>query len=533
MSRVLHKHNPYDPSIARKFPIHHHLLYSASDDHGQCAGCFEEKGHSAKFYECPECDIFFHKECIESAPEITHPSHPQHSLYLDKRESLPDTNRDRKCCLCGEDLMLLVYRCLICDFKLDLSCAKNPPLLEVDQDQHKLHLLKKKVSFTCDACGLEGDRSPYLCLPCNSMFHVRCVNFGHGSPRICSILPGIWYCGCGSVHSDVVECGKIKELEEKLNDGDDDDDDVVIGPVCTDVNTIILHFTHDHRLKFHKDGRVDDVNARCNMCKLSVASTPHYACIVCSFFLHQRCTELPWRKRSILHDHHQLCLEGSNSTPDLEFHQNYFCCNACGHFNDGIKYTCHPGFNLDIGCASITLPFKFDIHPHTLTFVSTSKRKCGVCELWASPVLSCGECDFFLGFDCAQLPVLASHKYDKHALRLTGDVTRRDDYWCEICEKKVDGNAIFYTCDDSSCCSTFHTHCVIGGLNLDLHFCFMLFGRQYVVDDNTFAAPRHCCICGLGCKGPKVIKINQGGHADKYLCSSSCLMRNRYLLQNV
>lgn len=200
MSRILHKHNPYSPSIARKFPIHDHPLYSASEAHGQCAGCFEDKGSCAKFYECPECDIFFHKECIESASEITHPSHPQHSLYLVKRESLPDTNHDRKCCLCGEDLMLVVYRCLLCDFKLDLSCAKNPPLLEVDKsmvDKHKLQLLMKKVSFTCDACGLQGDRSPYLCLPCNFMFHVRCVNFRHiGSHKELvnhySLLPRIW-----------------------------------------------------------------------------------------------------------------------------------------------------------------------------------------------------------------------------------------------------------------------------------------------------------------------------------------------------
>lgn len=38
----------------------------------------------------------------------------------------------------------------ICDFKLDMSCPKNPTLLEIDQpkvDQHKLHLLMKKVSF--------------------------------------------------------------------------------------------------------------------------------------------------------------------------------------------------------------------------------------------------------------------------------------------------------------------------------------------------------------------------------------------------
>lgn len=66
MSHVLQKSNLHELSIARKFPTHDHILYSTSK-HGTCAKCFEQK---EQFYECPECDIFFHKECIESAPKI-------------------------------------------------------------------------------------------------------------------------------------------------------------------------------------------------------------------------------------------------------------------------------------------------------------------------------------------------------------------------------------------------------------------------------------------------------------------------------
>lgn len=67
MSHVLHKSNLDEHiSIACKFPTHDHLLYSTTK-HGPCAGCFQEK---ERFYECRECDILFHKECIESAAEI-------------------------------------------------------------------------------------------------------------------------------------------------------------------------------------------------------------------------------------------------------------------------------------------------------------------------------------------------------------------------------------------------------------------------------------------------------------------------------
>lgn len=44
--------------------------------HGQCARCYEGKELSAEFLECPECDIFFHKECIELSPEVDHSFFP-------------------------------------------------------------------------------------------------------------------------------------------------------------------------------------------------------------------------------------------------------------------------------------------------------------------------------------------------------------------------------------------------------------------------------------------------------------------------
>ncbi|WZY89003.1 LOW QUALITY PROTEIN: hypothetical protein YC2023_045738 [Brassica napus] len=469
MSRVLHLSSPYDHLISQKFPIHDHPLYSTTD-HGQCAGCYEGKELSAEFLECPECDIFFHKECIELSPEvITHSFHPQNGCMC--------------CSLCGEQLMLLVYRCLICDFKLDMSCAKNPPLLEIDQpkvDQHKLHLLMKKVSFTCDACGFEGDRSPYMCLPCNFMYHIRCVYFPDDSQqRSYSLSPRTWSCGCRYVHSDVVACEKIKktrELENKPSKGDDDDD----YPFKIVEDKYIDHFTHEHYLAFHKDGKVSDVSKRCQACKLPVVYIPYFCCCKgCEFYLHEGCANLPRKKRSILHNH-PLELDGK-STARTEFHAKHFCCSACGQFHDGFKYSCCD-FNLDDVLQSIC-PSKHQIHEHLLTIKSNDLQICSVCKLWVSPVLSCATCGFHLGFDCAQLPKLERHKYDDHLLSLdfVKDETCEGDYWCEICEKKIGGKTLFYTCNEDYCCSTFHTHCVIGALHSKLKQCFKLLSHEFEV----------------------------------------------------
>ncbi|KAL0669847.1 hypothetical protein Bca4012_032551 [Brassica carinata] len=359
---------------------------------------------------------------------ITHSFHPQHPLWLVKRESLPDQNGCMCCSLCGEQLMLLVYRCLICDFKLDMSCAKNPPLLEIDHpkvDQHKLHLL-----------------------------------------HLCCLRPA-------------KKIKKARELENKPSKGGDDD-----YPFKIVEDEYIDHFTHEHYLAFHKDGKVSDVSKRFQACKLPVVYKPYFCCFKgCEFFLHEGCANLPRKKSSILHNH-PLELDGK-STARTEFHAKHCCCSACGQFHDGFKYSCCD-FNLDVGCASIPLPFKTSIHEHLLTIKSNSLQICSVCKLWASPVLSCG---FHLGFDCAQLPKLARHKYDDHLLSL--DFVKDE------------------TCEGAR----------------------YLFSYEFEVVETSLAALRHCRICGLGCKGLEVIMSKGGG--DKYLCSSTCLMRNHRLLKNL
>ncbi|CAN6869408.1 unnamed protein product [Brassica oleracea] len=49
--------------------------------------------------------------------------------------------------------------------------------------EHQLHLVPRLIDFTCNACGTQGNRNPYFCLPCNFMIHRDCIDL----PRVINI----------------------------------------------------------------------------------------------------------------------------------------------------------------------------------------------------------------------------------------------------------------------------------------------------------------------------------------------------------
>ena len=144
-------------------------------------------------YRCIKCKWFYlHKSCFELSQslssELHHPLHRKHSLVLTKDR--PYGYR-LKCNHCKEFLdrsysffysmsnSSFYYRCLSCEFYLHLGCASLPPLLhtvEVEIHDHSLTLLRKLITFTCDACGKEGKDTPYLCLTCAFCVHPICAS---------------------------------------------------------------------------------------------------------------------------------------------------------------------------------------------------------------------------------------------------------------------------------------------------------------------------------------------------------------------
>ncbi|XP_006286636.2 uncharacterized protein LOC17883248 [Capsella rubella] len=134
-------------------------------------------------YRCFKCKVVLHVEC-ENLPEVNHPCHPKHSLKIYISGTLDYI--DNSCLLCGFKFESVLYHCSICNFSVCLGCTSIPPPVNVERiktHEHKLTLMARQISFTCNACGMQGDRSPYFCFHCGFMVHRSCI----GLPRVISI----------------------------------------------------------------------------------------------------------------------------------------------------------------------------------------------------------------------------------------------------------------------------------------------------------------------------------------------------------
>jgi len=144
-----------------------------------CEGCCEEVLGFG--YWCKRCKFYLHKSCYEQSLELKHPLHPQHLLILQKRSQyyVEFLDGDR-CNFCNKHIRMgYFYQCPHSDFNLHLKCASIPFTVKAEFHDHPLKLLRKSVSFTCDACGKKDeDMYSYLCtstLTCSLMVHRKCV----------------------------------------------------------------------------------------------------------------------------------------------------------------------------------------------------------------------------------------------------------------------------------------------------------------------------------------------------------------------
>ena len=186
---------------------HDHPVYLSRE---QLVGC-QECGLNNTFgmmsvYRCDECKIEWHPSCVPSSPEnIDHPCHPNHPLELLLQG--PPNYSNGKCSLCQQKLSNFIYHCELCNISVDLECGRDrPPPHKVDHPkchEHTLTVMGREVSFTCNACGMQGERNPYVCLPCSLMFHYDCIvlphviNINRHDHRISHAYPlirGNWVC---------------------------------------------------------------------------------------------------------------------------------------------------------------------------------------------------------------------------------------------------------------------------------------------------------------------------------------------------
>ncbi|XP_018455979.1 uncharacterized protein LOC108827125 isoform X2 [Raphanus sativus] len=509
-------------------------------------------------YKCEECDVVLPVDFVGYPTALDHPAevnHSYHSLHPLKllTGQLPDYS-DGKCRLCGRKVdKELFYHCSSCNFTLDMRCVLNPPpqsLLDLKAHDHQLTLLPRLDSFTCNACGLKGDRSPYACFQCGFMIHQDCLSL----PRVINInrhdhrvsrtsVLGVVNSVCGVCRKkvdwtlggfackrcpDYVAHSKCATRNDVWNgkelQGVPEEEEDIEPYVVIDDNRI-QHFSHkEHYLRrIHGNGIVYEENKRCNACTHPIGLQSFYSCMDCDFSLHQNCAECPKKKRHVLHNE-QLTLV---TNKELEV----FWCNACHRISNGFMYK-DGEKKLDLLCGSIPEPFVHPSHPqHPLYNIPIEEDKeCNGCNNLEYCVLRCIEddCGFVLGFKCITLPQVVNHIAYDHPLSLCdGEKETSGKYWCDICEGETSPEKWFYTCKDLW--ASLHTKCVLGdSLGLMPRSVVKLWGKSYEVVLNKSVTRPFCSKCKSRCMNPINLKLL--GTSVTYFCSDYCVFSLNYQL---
>jgi hypothetical protein len=462
--------------------------------------CDEPVLLGAPAYKCfvSECSGFvIHKSCSDLSQEINHPLHPNHTLSL---RWWPFNEHCDVCCTSHNSSFF--YYCHSCRFKLDIKCVNRFSINPNDCHKHEFFPIWKQVQFNCDACGEEIMDFARLCSICQLFFHRRCAEIPRTvkimihnhffnliySPheinkcddmfcRICgnkvNTKYAVYSCQKCSYHvhteclrrfrdkhgelpgtSELVpnnSVGRATHVIKALNQADDE------GPHPEEIQ----HFSHDHKLKLIlRDDEVND-GKLCKGCTEFIISAPFYSCVQCQFFLHTRCAELP----RTIKQHRLINFMTLTLLPRATTKSGVFFCDICSRHHRGFTYKCaEVGWrSFDVQCGSIPETLKHEGHQHLFCLAEESlNRKCKACPKDnREHVFVCTRCDFILGIRCANLPLVAKHKYDTHLLKLTyAAEDDSEEYYCLICEKKRDRMHWFYYCE--KCDFTAHPECVLG-----------------------------------------------------------------------
>ncbi|AAG50851.1 hypothetical protein [Arabidopsis thaliana] len=479
--------------------------------------------------------------------------------------SLSDGNH-LKCKCCQVPLEKIYYHCSICKFNLNVECSMRPPpttISHLKSHEHILTLFPIRLPLPCGACGLslsDAEDLVYACLPCNLLVHRSCIylprvikitRHPHRLSLTPSLQPGDFSCGvcrqtvdvnygqysCDkechyAVHS---KCATRNDVwDGKDLDGVPEEPDEFIEPPFLKIDEeTIQHFSHHHHLKLHEKKTIGGKDKFCEACTLPVMiSQRYYGCMQCDFVLDETCASLPRKKNHPLHKHplnlHILPLGESAMINKGATSKDIFQCIGCGRIGCGFFYKCDEKdcdeFLLDVRCASLPDPFVHDCHPHDHPlFFNLTKGNCMGCgsDNCSSYFLECIKCKSFLGIKCATLPCEAHYIHDRHPITLCygEEDTTSGQYWCEICELKLDPKTWFYSCD--FCKITLHVNCLLGE-DIYLKPCHIfkvgLYYKEVEIARNDGNSRLFCYTCELRCGQTLVFKYIGG-------CKSFCTLR--------
>ncbi|XP_056864505.1 uncharacterized protein LOC108854095 [Raphanus sativus] len=526
--------------------VHEHplkLLVKAQyngDIRSACKLCGITLFGTTHYYTCCQCELLFHTDCVEFVTEAYHSSHPRHPLKFLTCESLDYA--DKECLLCGMEFHERVHHCDVCNVSICSQCVRTPPPLVVESPkthEHGLHLVPRRMDFTCNACGTQGARSPYFCLQCNFMIHRECIDLprlininrhdhrisytrrlGHGNLKcgVCRKKVDGFYGGyscskCSNYYVVHARCATRKDVWDMVElEGTPEEEEIPPFEVIDD-NTI-KHFSHHHNLSISKDGQTLHESTLCQACVLQISSETFYGCNQCDFTLHQKCANLPRKKRHACHN--------QPFKLQTKFLDSASKCVLCNKMFTGFRYESDSDMILDVRCASMSEPFVHKSHQHPLYYCITDKfKRCSHCGNLEKSIFSCDDesCDFNLDYKCAGLPQkVMKHRYDDHPLILScGESNVDGEYWCEACETKVNPRKWFYTCNN--CGITLHISCIVGDFSYTLAGSELSWGEKVV--PNTSICRVLCSACNVRCKLPSILQVYKTG-VFFYMCSSRC-----------
>ncbi|GKV34585.1 hypothetical protein SLEP1_g42948 [Rubroshorea leprosula] len=337
--------------------------------------------------------------------KLNHFSHP-HPLVLVEEQEMDWISIIYNCSACQERVEGSSYNCSECDFCLHKSCAELPR--EINHPSHLYHPL--------------------------ILYEKR--------PMDCSY--SVWFCN---------SCRKVNESGEELFvyhcSSCDFDLDIrcalLINLISGDIPKL-KHFSHQHSLFFLKKHYIEPQDQSCSACEEPI-SGPVYCCFDCSFFLHQKCFELPLEINHPSHRKHSVTLL-PNPPPHLEKCSCHLCTKA---FKGFIYYCSLCEFGIKIKYTFSDKVIKSENHEHPFILVSRPFSffcdACGTDGEYCIPFV-CTECDIAVHKDCISLPQkikITRHEHPLSHIYFLEEYEGKNKV-CKICWDEINMEYGSYRC---------------------------------------------------------------------------------------
>uniref|UniRef100_A0A2N9IKR7 Phorbol-ester/DAG-type domain-containing protein n=1 Tax=Fagus sylvatica TaxID=28930 RepID=A0A2N9IKR7_FAGSY len=408
-----------------------------SSERKYCSACREVCDGAT--YCCKRCHFFLHKSCAEYPTRIKLSLHSDHPLTLGT-----GTTRER-CNFCNLICRALTFRCDMCNFKIDFTCAcmliqfcesvTNGNDIEHYSDQHKLSFWgygPMDDDAHCYACKKPVSFKFYYCFNCSFYLHSSC-----------SI--------------DLIEHYRdnYKQIQTSF---------------------------HEHPLEivYYNSNVSDDGAVCCSVCGNRCLG-PTYVCFLCRFELHESCLGQVQRiNQKSFHKHPLVMIENKHPLVMIENKVNYYCsatCSACGEPDLDTTFICLIcKFYFDGSCLGLPKEIQHSFHPCPLTLrQETTKFTCRACGKTRTQfAFHCDRCHFYLDVECAQMftGIFEDQKYilnpsHGHPLTLCNKEQSGDVVFCYGCSKTSSGQEI-YGC--VKCDFYLHRSCAASPKQIKHHF---------------------------------------------------------------